>query len=225
MSVGVVALVPMRHHSERVTGKNYRQLGGRPLFHHVLEQLLLCEPVIRVVIDTDSPVIRESAAEAFPSVVVLERPPHLCAGTVPMNEVLLHDVRQVDGEVFLQTHSTNPFLRSSTILRAIDRFFEACPSHDSLFSVTRLNARLWDGMARAVNHNPALLVRTQDLPPLYLENSCLYLFARETLERHRSRIGQRPVLFEMDRFEAWDIDEEIDLAMAEALLRDRERRG
>ena len=37
----IVALVPMRHHSERVPGKNYRMLAGKPLFHHILDSLLL----------------------------------------------------------------------------------------------------------------------------------------------------------------------------------------
>ena len=36
----LVALVPMRHHSQRVPGKNYRLLAGKPLFYHILETLL-----------------------------------------------------------------------------------------------------------------------------------------------------------------------------------------
>jgi len=36
----IAALVPMRHHSVRVPGKNYRLLAGRPLFHHILQALL-----------------------------------------------------------------------------------------------------------------------------------------------------------------------------------------
>jgi len=38
----VVALVPMRHHSVRVPGKNYRLIAGRPLFHHILTTLQNC---------------------------------------------------------------------------------------------------------------------------------------------------------------------------------------
>ena len=47
----VVAFVPMRHFSRRVPGKNYRPLGGRPLYHHVVEHLLACEYVREVVED------------------------------------------------------------------------------------------------------------------------------------------------------------------------------
>jgi CMP-N-acetylneuraminic acid synthetase len=68
-----------------------------------------------------------------------------------------------------------------------------------------------------VNHNPNILLRTQDLPPLYEENSCLYLFTKEILQDRHNRIGRRPYLFEIDRREAVDIDEEIDFRIAELM--------
>jgi CMP-N-acetylneuraminic acid synthetase len=51
----IVALVPMRHHSERVPGKNYRPLAGKPLYQHIIETLLACPEIARVMVDTDSP--------------------------------------------------------------------------------------------------------------------------------------------------------------------------
>jgi CMP-N-acetylneuraminic acid synthetase len=217
MTLRVVAIVPMRHESERVSGKNYRMLGDRPLFHHIVSTLLSCPRVAETVIDTDSPLIREDARRAFPSVKVVERPGHLRNGKVPMNDVLLHDVGRIDSDFYLQTHSTNPLLRAESITAAIDRFVGAQPEHDSLFSVTRLQTRLWSADGEPINHEPRVLLRTQDLPPVYEENSCLYLFSRQSLELHGNRIGERPLLFELPREEAWDIDEEIDFAVAEAL--------
>jgi len=217
----IVALVPMRHHSERVPGKNYRPFAGKPLYHHVVSHLLACPTVTEVVVDTDSPVILEDAARHFPQVRLIERPEHLRAGTTPMNEVLLNDIGQVEADYYLQTHSTNPLLRTATISRAVEQFLAERPMYDSLFSVTRVQTRLWDGLARAINHNPAILLRTQDLPPVYEENSCLYLFTRTVLERRHNRIGERPLLFEIDRMEAWDIDEELDFQIAEFLYLNR----
>lgn len=88
----IVALVPMRHSSERVPGKNYRSFAGSPLYHYIVKNLLACPLIAEVVIDTDSPKIKEDAAEYFPQVKLLERPEHLRAGTVPMNDVLLNNV-------------------------------------------------------------------------------------------------------------------------------------
>jgi CMP-N-acetylneuraminic acid synthetase len=221
MKPHIVALVPMRHQSERTPGKNYRDLAGRPLYHHIVANLLTCAAIAEVVIDTDSPVIMADAARHFPQVRVLERPERLRPGTVPMHDVLLNIIAQAPADFYLQTHSTNPLLRGDTIGQAIQTFLENYPFYDSLFGVTRLQTRLWDNLARAINHNPAILLRTQDLPPVYEENSCLYLFFGQLLQARHNRIGERPLLYEIDRIEAWDIDEELDFRVAEFLYLQR----
>lgn len=218
MSARIVAIVPMRHHSERVPAKNYRPLGGRPLYHHIVQTLAACPRVAETVIDTDSEQIRTDVEQTFPMVRVVDRPPNLRGDMVSMNDVLLNDVRRIDADYYLQTHSTNPFLRTESITRAIDEFLASRALHDSLFSVTRLQARLWRSDATPINHDPGQLIRTQDLAPVLLENSCLYLFSRDSLERHGSRIGDRPLLFELPGDEAWDIDDETDFRIAEALF-------
>lgn len=218
MKPNIVALVPMRHDSVRVPGKNYRDLAGKPLFRHIVDNLLQCPLVSRVVIDTDSQTIVD-LCRGLDRVKLLPRPDHLRADTVPMNEVLLHDTAEVRADYYLQTHSTNPLLRTETITRAVETFLENKLVYDSLFGVTRLQTRLWDQLARPVNHNPAILLRTQDLPPLFLENSCIYLFTRDTLVERRNRIGERPLMFEIDTIEGWDIDDETGFVVAEALAR------
>lgn len=214
----IVALVPMRHDSKRVPGKNYRLMCGKPLYAHIIETLLACPEIAQVVVDTDSAPILEGLARDYPQVKTLLRPTELRGDTVPTNEILVHDTGLVSADLYLQTHSTNPLLKPATISRAIGRLRERFPEYDSLFSVTRLQTRLWDELGRAVNHNPAVLLRTQDLPPIYEENSCLYLFTRETLLSRRNRLGERPLMFEMDALEATDIDEELDFVLAEILM-------
>jgi len=215
----IVALVPMRHTSERVAGKNYRRFGDEPLFHHILNSLASCGVVDRIVVDTDSPVIMNDVKLNFPGVLLIERAEHLRAGTVPMNDVLAWDIAHVEADVYLQTHSTNPLLKPETVRRAIEQFQAHQPTYDSLFAVTRLQVRLWDPHARPINHDPAVLLRTQDLPPVYEENSNLYIFTRASFEKAGNRIGERPLMFEMDRLETVDIDEEIDFQIAEFLYR------
>lgn len=214
----IVALVPMRHDSKRVPGKNYRPMLGKPLYAHILDTLLACPEISTVVVDTDSPVILEGLTRDYPGVQALLRPEALRADTIPTNEILIHDTAQVPADLYLQTHSTNPLLRSETVSRAIAILRQSYPEYDSLFGVTRLQTRLWDQLGRAINHNPDILLRTQDLPPVYEENSCLYLFTRETLLARRNRLGERPLMFEIEAAEAWDIDEEIDFTVAEIML-------
>ena len=222
----IVALVPMRHHSQRVPGKNYRVLAGKPLYHHIINTLLDCEPISRIVIDTDSPVIVDDLKTNFPQdqyseIFVIDRPEHLRADHLPMNEILAHDTSQVEADFYLQTHSTNPLLTTGTINKAIAKLVEVYPANDSLFSVTRLQTRLWDQLGRSINHNPSYLMQTQDLPPVYEENSCIYIFTRDNLLSRRNRIGERPIMFEIDAAEAWDIDEELDFSIADLIISSR----
>lgn len=213
----VFALVPMRHDSERVPGKNYRPFAGRPLFHHIVTTLLEVSSVTGIVIDTDSNTIREQVNNEFPTVTLLERPEWLRDGDIPMTAVLQNDARAVDAPWFLQTHSTNPLLRPESIRAALDALFSEGDRHDSLFSVTRLQTRLYDAEGRALNHDPDLLLRTQDLPPVFEENSNLYVFPRDMILGQGRRIGDRPLLFEIDALEAFDIDTESDFRLAEAM--------
>ena len=217
----IVALVPMRHDSKRVPGKNYRLMNGKPLYAYIIETLLSVSEISQVVVDTDSAPVMEGLAENYPQVKVLLRPENLRLDTTPTNEILMYDTAQVEADLYLQTHSTNPLLKAGTISKAIQQLRSSWPEYDSLFSVTRWQTRLWDGLGRAVNHNPAILLRTQDLPPIYEENSCIYLFRRETLVNRRNRLGERPIMFEMDAREATDIDEELDFVIAESLIKNQ----
>jgi CMP-N-acetylneuraminic acid synthetase len=222
MNASVTAIVPMRHDSERVRGKNYRSFAGRPLYVHVISMLTECRLVDRIVVDTDSPVILEGVASTFPDVILLERPEGLRSGHTSMNDVLINAVSRLEGTFFLQTHSTNPLLTAATVDRAVERFLAGYPSKDSLMSVTRVQRRFWDDQARPVNHDANVLLRTQDLPPMYEENSCIYLFARDSLVSRRNRVGERPLLFEIDAREAWDIDDELGFRVGELLLESAE---
>ncbi|HET6596961.1 MAG TPA: acylneuraminate cytidylyltransferase family protein [Anaerolineales bacterium] len=215
----LIALVPMRHHSQRVPGKNYRPLAGKPLFHHILETLSVVPEIDEILVDTDSDPVMDGVRHDFPRVKVISRPEHLRADDVPMNDILIHDTAQAPADFYLQTHSTNPLLKPETISRAIQLLITNYPKYDSLFSVTRLQTRLYFQDGRAINHDPNVLIQTQDLPPVYEENSCLYLFTRENLLKRHHRIGEAPILFDIDAEEAWDIDEELDFAITEFLLR------
>ncbi len=215
----ITALVPMRHHSQRVPGKNYRLLAGKPLFHHIIEILLSVPEINEVVVDTDSEPIMESVQRFFPSLRLIQRPKHLRADNIPMNDILLYDTAQIESDFYLQTHSTNPLLKAETISRGINTFLSEYPKYDSLFSVTRWQTRLYFQDGKAINHNPRELIQTQDLPPVYEENSCLYLFTRDNLLKWHHRIGEKPLMFEIAAEEAWDLDEELDFTICDFLLK------
>ena len=217
----IAALVPMRHHSQRVPGKNYRHLAGKPLFHYIIQTLLEVDQLDKVVVNTDSEVIKKGLREHFPEVVIIDRPAALSGDKVSMNQILAYDVQQVEADYYLQTHSTNPLLTAESISLALESFLEVFPARDSLFSVTPLHTRLWSREGKPLNHDPDVLKQTQDLPPVYEENSCIYLFTRDILLERNNRLGEKPLLFEIDPSEAWDIDTELDFQVCEMLMKNR----
>lgn len=221
--MSIAAFVPMKGHSERVPGKNVRPLAGRPLCHWVIDALSHVERVTTILVDTDSEQIAETVTGAFPDVTIAWRPDELRGDLVAMHDVLAHDATLVAEDVLLQTHSTNPLLRASTIDAAIDAYeaVVADGTHDSLFTVTPLHTRLYWPDGSPVNHDPSVLLRTQDLPPVHEENSCLYLFGRDVIEATGQRMGSRPAMHPIDAREAVDIDVELDFLVADLLMRTR----
>lgn len=212
----IIALLPMKGNSERVPNKNVRNFNGKPLFHHILNALLDSTNISEVIINTDSELIAQSALKISHKVKIHERPKEICGDFVSMNEIIKYDLENSDGEIYLQTHSTNPLLKTSTIDKAFEFYFSK--NFDSVFSVTCHQTRLYWQDGKPINHNPAELIRTQDLPPVYEENSNFYIFTKESFKHANSkRIGLSPGMFEMDKIEAIDIDIEQDFLIAEAI--------
>jgi CMP-N-acetylneuraminic acid synthetase len=212
----IKALVPMKAHSERVPNKNIRNVNGKPLFHWIMENLSKSKYIDEIIVNTDSQDIAQSANENF-NVTILERPDYLKGDMVGIQPLIEYDLSKTNGEYYLQTHSTNPLLKSETIDAAIECFFSQ-KKHDSLFSVTEVKTRFYWPNGNGINHNPKILIRTQDLDPIYEENSCFYIFSKETNEKIGNRLGSNPLMFPINKLEAVDIDNMEDLYLAEFLL-------
>lgn len=218
----VVALLPMKANSERVRGKNFRDLAGKPLYRWILDSLLALPQIDQVVINTDArSILAESGLVSGGKVLVRDRKPEICGDLVSMNLVLADDIETVESDIYLMTHTTNPLLPASTMGDALGKFAAmlASGSHDSMFSVNKVQTRFYRQDGSAVNHDPANLVRTQDLEPWFEENSNFYLFTRESFRAASARIGKRPAMYDMRRIESVDIDDADDWAVAEALAR------
>jgi CMP-N-acetylneuraminic acid synthetase len=212
----VVALVPIKEHSERVHGKNFRDFCGRPLYEHIVHTLHRTYAVDEIVIDTDSPRVLYEGASLSDKVRVIERPEEVRGDHTSMNRVIAHDLSQTEGDIYLQTHATNPLLTSHTIEKGLLRFVES-EDGDSLFGVSKHQSRFYRADGTPMNHDPDRLIRTQDLDPVYEENSCIYVFTKESFARTGARIGKHPILFPISGMEAVDIDNELTFRLAELL--------
>jgi len=214
----IVALLPMKAHSERIPRKNMALFHGRPLYHRVVEALLKCKYVETVAIDTDNAEIVADVSKNFKGITIIERPESLRGDFVSMNDVIAYDLSVTEGEHYVQTHSTNPLLKAETIAEAIVSYFESMDKYDSLFSVTGLQERLYSKDGLPINHDPQELLRTQDMEPYFIENSNFYIFSKNSfMSAGGRRIGNKSMMFIMDKLEAIDIDNPEDWMVAEVL--------
>jgi N-acylneuraminate cytidylyltransferase len=221
----VTALLPMKGTSERVPNKNMKDFHGKPLYHAIMKSLLSSKYIEKVAINTDSEVITKDAKDNFgDSVLIIDRPIKIQGGDVSMNIIINYDLSRLDGNYFLQTHSTNPLVKTETIDNAIETYFNGLNKFDSLFGVTKVQTRFYDKDANPINHNPEELLRTQDLEPLYEENSNFYIFSKDSFEKvGKRRIGLKPQIFEVNKLEAVDIDEPEDFILAELLYKNKDK--
>lgn len=215
----VTALVPIKEHSQRLSRKNFRDFNGRPLYHWILDTLESVPEIDRIVVNTDAEEVIETAPQMF-DVEVSERPGRL-RGLDTTKKIIEYEVDRLDADVFLHTYCTNPLLTAETISEAIQEFL-ASDEHDSLLPVTAHYKWFYDSEFEPINHDPHELDRTQDLTPLYEDNSALYIYTEKTIEKTGHRIGENPLVFEVDEIEATDIDAKSDFELAECLHKQRE---
>ena len=220
----IYALIPIKHNSERVSGKNYRDFNNKPLFYWIINNLLNSHYIDKIIIDTDSPTIKELIPKFFEQnkekIVLYDRPKHLHGGHVATNDLFINVINalNLDADLYFQTHTTNPLLKTSTINDAIETFIKKKDEgYESLFSVKTHYTRFYDCSGNDMNHNRFKLIPTQELDPIYEENSCMYLFTKESILKHNARIAKNAFLYKMSDIESTDIDWPDDFNLAEIL--------
>ena len=219
----LVALLPMKAHSSRVTSKNFRLFAGRPLFRWILDALLEVEAIEKIVINTDARnLLRQHGMPENDRILIRDRPQEICGTTVSMNRVIEDDLEAVSSELYLMTHATNPLLRSATISSALECYRKKSgDGYDSLFTVNEMQTRFYRNDGSPVNHDPDNLVPTQDLEVWYEENSNLYAFTKDSFERTNARIGSNPVMYTTPHLESFDIDDVTGWHLAEIVALSR----
>ena len=214
--MNICALVPIKKNSDRVKNKNFKNFNNKPLFHWIIKTLDSSKYISKIIVNSDSEIIKNNVHKLSKKVVFNARIKKLIGDKVSMNKIIDYDIKSYEADFYLQTHVTNPILSVQTINKSIN-FFLKQKKFDSLFSVTEKNIRLWDEKLKPVNHNPHSLIRTQDLKNLYEENSCIYIFSKKSFNLKKNRIGSYPTMFKINKLEAIDIDDAYDFKFAEQI--------
>ena len=220
----MIALLPIKEHSERIPDKSFEKIGSKPLFSFIIDSLMNSQHISKIVINTDSDRIINEIGKLYPSdsIQFIDRPKELRGDLVPMNDIIEYDINQFEDNLFIQTHITNPLLKTQTIDDAIS--FYKNNKYDSIVSVNEHKSRFYDCKHKPINHHGASnIMRTQDLEPIYEENSCFYIFSKESfVNNNNNRIGNKPFYFTINKLESIDIDYYEDLQIARALYKSNE---
>jgi CMP-N-acetylneuraminic acid synthetase len=218
----IIILLPMKAHSERIPNKNFRIFNGKPLYRWMLDILLEMD-AFKIIINTDAnEIISNLELRSNSRLILKERKESLCGDFVSMNKIIEDDISEYSADIYLMTHTTNPLISKNTVERALREYrYGILSGHDSLFTVNKYQSRFFRSDGSPLNHDKNNLLRTQDLEPLYEENSCIYIFNRESFSNTKSRIGLKPVLFLTPKIESIDIDDMDSWALAESISKSK----
>jgi CMP-N-acetylneuraminic acid synthetase len=160
-------------------------------------------------------------------ILMRDRNEEICGDLISMNLIIKDDIKNIDSDIYLMTHTTNPFLSRHSVEAAIEKFQIAVKAEgaDSLFTVNKVQDRFYDIDVQPINHDPANLIRTQDLDPWYQENSNLYLFSKESFNKTDARIGANPTMLVTAPYESTDIDTPDDWELGEVMVEYYRKKG
>ena len=207
-----VAFVPIRLNSQRIEGKNLRELGGRPMMTYLLESLAKASNIDEVYVFCSN---REVEQYLPKGVKFLQRDERLDSNSTLGAEIYDAFTQQVEADIYILAHTTSPFIRTSTIEQAVSKVESG--EYDSAFSAERIQTFAW-WQGKPLNYSLEHIPRTQDLEPIYIETSAFFIFRGEVWRNQRRRIGSKPYIAVTDRIESMDIDNPDDFKLAEAIV-------
>ena len=204
--------IPIKANSERVPGKNFRVLNGRKLYEYIISHAMEACCFDAIYIDTNSPEITEYALDH--GLQVIERLEALAQNTANGNDLLVyHQQLHPEYDYSFQLFATAPYLQPDSIKGCVNALVDS-ETYDSCFTALKNHGFYWLD-THPVNYRPGILPRSQDMQPIIEETTGLYGISKNSLQRYRCRIGRKPCIFFVDKFEAIDINTEEDLVMAE----------
>lgn len=208
----IACFVPIKANSERVPGKNLRVLNGKKLYQYLCEHIKETNIFDDIYIDTNSAEIADYAREM--GFLVIPRKEELARNTANGNDLLVYHYKLFPNyDYYFQLFVTAPYLQSSTISECVNRLISS-EDYDSCFTGTEKHGFYWLN-GNPINYRPGILPRSQDMTPIIEETTGLYGITKEALEKYRCRIGRKPYIHVVNKYEAVDINTEDDLKIAE----------
>jgi CMP-N-acetylneuraminic acid synthetase len=210
----IVVIVPIKKNSKRVKNKNFKNINGLPLYKITLKKLKKCK-FDEIYVDSDSKEIENFCN--LEGIKFIKRKPFLATDKANGNDLLNYHRKLIDADYYFQILITSPLLRIKTINNCIS-YLKKSKKYDSIFTTQKFKTFFWF-KDRPVNYLPKELPRSQDLKPLIIETTSLYGIKKKSLDKYKCRIGKKPYFYEVDDFEAVDLNNKKDFEYLEYLIK------
>ena len=228
----IVALIPARAGSKRITDKNIRPLAGHPLIAYTIAAAMQSQVFSAVIVSTDSQLYGEIAGH-YGAEVPHWRPEEFAGDLSPdieWVEYTLNQLRQ-DGreyDCFSILRPTSPFRLPDTIKRAwrtfkeekgVDslRAVEKCKQHPGKMWVVR-GKRMMPLLPLPPAEQPWHSSQYQSLPEVYVQNASLEIAWSRVVFDGRTIAGDVLMPFFTEDYEGFDVNSAYDWNLAEHLV-------
>lgn len=209
-----VAFITIKLNSQRLPNKNILPLGGRPLSWHVCDHLLQCRNIDEIYIYCSEERIMDYVPKDE-RLIFRKRETWLDGDAVRAQDTYTAFTGEVDADIYVAALTTAPFVRPESYDTAVLKV--KSEGYDSSFAAQKLQTFAWY-QGKPLNYDPALIPRTQDMEPVYVETSGFFVFRKELWKEHRRRIGFNPYIYLVDNIEATDIDTKEDFEFAQKIV-------
>ena len=215
--------VIIKEHSVRVPNKNFREIGGVPLWIRMVNTLCGQE----VYIDTDSPKILSESTK-FNWLHSYERlKEHIdmetnnVLGESPVLQMIdrfLDTFVKDENEIIITPHVTSPFITLETMLEAASMIGKLNEYGDAYCTVQACTEHQEFAyyLNNPINFQEGSVIKTQNLTPIKLGNGAFFIFTKNSFKKFRDRSapGHLKYLYPLSFKESIEIDTEEDFEIA-----------
>ena len=213
MSNNVIAMVPVRAGSTRVTNKNTRPFGDTNLLQLKLKLLKKVDGITQIVVSTDCEMSADVARKE--GATVQWRNEYYAGSSVNNDQHWLHIAETTPGDIVFLAQVTSPLLRVSSMQAALNSFL-SLDTHDSINSVSAEKKFLWKD-EKPINYDINVTPKSQDLPDIVSLNFAITIISRQTMIERKNVVGFKPMFIVLDKVESIDVDDLIDFKIAELM--------
>lgn len=211
----IVSFIPIKLNNQRLPGKNTMLLNGRPTCDYIFDTVSSVGEIDeKYVYCSDEAIVPYIEPYEEKGLHFLKRDACLDGFQIKGLEIIEKFIQDVDADIYVLTHVTQPFTKAESIRNALEKVMSG--EYDSAFSAVVLQDYMWMN-GKPFNYDVKNIVRTQDLKPIYMETGAFFIFKKEVFTELGQRIGNRPYIFEIDEFEAVDIDTAEDFEFAKVV--------